>query len=180
MSIYTRRGDKGQTKLLGSTTVSKDHPRVEAYGCVDELNAVLGTVLAFSEMKGVTESLKKIQNDLFLIGAELASKGIKTKKISPVRVSELEKEIDQIASELPPLKNFILPGGSKTASLLHLARTICRRAERKVVAASKKDKINPNTITYLNRVGDLLFMQARYVNYKKKVDEIVWRGHTLR
>ena len=176
MPIYTRRGDKGKTTLIGSTTVPKDHLRVEAYGAVDELNAVLGTVLAFSEMKEVTECLEKIQNDLFVIGAELASKGTKTRSIAPSRISELEAEIDALEPDLPPLKNFILPGGSKTASLLHLARTICRRAERRVVSLSHKEKVNADTITYLNRVGDLLFMQARYVNYRKKVAEILWHG----
>jgi cob(I)alamin adenosyltransferase len=176
MPIYTKFGDKGTTSLLGSGTVSKDHPRVRAYGDVDELNAVLGIAIAFSEMKQVTDSLKKIQKDLFLIGAELASKSRK-RTVSPARVGEIEKEIDRLEAELPPLKHFILPGGSKTASLLHHARTVCRRAERKTVALSNKERINPTTVAYLNRVGDLLFMLARYVNYKKKVDEIIWKGH---
>ena len=176
MRIYTKFGDKGKTSLLGGTTVPKNDPHVEAYGAVDELNAVLGTVIAFCEIPDISDSLKKIQNDLFIIGAELASKGEKTKTIPPMRISELEQEIDKLTPELPPLHNFIIPGGSKTASLLHLARTICRRAERKVVALQEKEKINPDSLTYLNRVGDLLFMHARYVNYKKKVEEIVWRG----
>lgn len=176
MKIYTRFGDSGNTTLLGGTVVSKDELAVGAYGSVDELNAFLGTVLSFSEMQELTDSLKRIQSDLFIIGAELASKG-SSKTIPPARISEIEAEIDKLAAELPPLKNFILPGGSKTASLLHLARTVCRRAEREVVALSKTEKVNPATITYLNRVGDLLFMLARHVNYKKKVDETIWKGH---
>jgi cob(I)alamin adenosyltransferase len=176
MKIYTKFGDAGNTTLLGGTVVSKDELAVGAYGSVDEFNAFLGTVLSFSEMEEITESLKRIQSDLFIIGAELASKG-NHKTISPMRISELEAEIDKLAAELPPLNNFILPGGSKTASLIHLARTVCRRAEREVVALSKKEKVNPITITYLNRVGDLLFMLARHVNYKKKVNETLWKGH---
>jgi cob(I)alamin adenosyltransferase len=175
MPIYTKFGDKGSTSLIGSGTISKDHPRVEAYGDVDELNSVLGIAIAFSEMMQVTDTLKMIQKDLFIIGAELASKNPK-KTISPARIGELEKEIDGLESELPPLKHFILPGGSKTASLLHHARTVCRRAERKTVTLSSKEKTNPTMIIYLNRVGDLLFMLSRYVNYKKKVDEVLWKG----
>lgn len=176
MKIYTRFGDTGNTTLLGGTVVSKDELAVGAYGSVDELNAFLGTVISFSEMDDLTESLKRIQSDLFIVGAELASSGNR-KTISPMRITELESEIDKLAAQLPPLKNFILPGGSKTASLLHLARTVCRRAEREVVALSKKEKISPTTITYLNRVGDLLFMLARHVNYQKKVNETIWKGH---
>lgn len=176
MKIYTKFGDTGNTTLLGGTVVSKDELAVGAYGSVDELNAFLGTVLAFSELEELTESLKRIQSDLFIIGAELASTESK-KSLSPMRISELEEEIDKLAAALPPLKNFILPGGSKTASLLHLARTVCRRTEREVVALSKKEKVNPIIISYLNRVGDLLFMLARHVNYKKKVSETIWKGH---
>lgn len=176
MRIYTKFGDKGNTTLLGGAVVPKDDLHVKAYGSVDELNAFLGTVLAFSSEEPLTSSLSRIQNDLFIIGAELASKSARAKTISPIRITELEAEIDAIAEDLPPLKNFIIPGGSKTASLLHLARTVCRRAERNVVALSKKDKVNPDMVTYLNRVGDLLFMHARQTNYKKKVEEVIWKG----
>ncbi len=176
MKIYTRFGDSGNTTLVGGTVVSKDEPHVGAYGTVDELNAFLGAVISFSEMKEITESLKRVQADLFIIGAELASAKTNS-RISPARITEIEEEIDALSSDLPPLNHFILPGGSKTASLLHLARTVCRRAEREVVAVSKKSKINPHIIIYLNRVGDLLFVLARFVNYKKKVDEVIWKGH---
>lgn len=176
MPIYTKFGDRGTTTLLGGPAVPKDNPRVKAYGDVDELSTVLGIAMAFSEMKEVTDSLAKIQRDLFVIGSELASKTRKGKRITPARISEMENEIDKLEAKLPPLKNFILPGGSKTASLLHHARTVCRRAERSVVALSHKEKVSPETLTYLNRVGDLLFMQARFVNYKKKIAEAVWKG----
>lgn len=176
MPIYTKFGDKGTTTLLGGPIVPKDNPRVEAYGNVDELSAVLGIVISFSEVKEITDSLARIQRDLFVIGAELASKSGKGKKITPARISEIEREIDRLEAELPPLKSFVLPGGSKTASLLHHARTVCRRAERSIVTLSHKEKTNPETLTYLNRVGDLLFMQARFVNYKKRAPEAVWKG----
>ncbi len=177
MRIYTKFGDKGQTSLIGGGIVPKSDVRVDAYGSIDELNAVLGIVLSFSEISELEDSLKNIQKDLFTIGAELATTDARSRNISPSRVGELESEIDRLSSELPPLSHFILPGGSKTASLLHLARTICRRAERKVVELSTKEKVNPDVMTYLNRVGDLLFVQARYVNYKKKVNEVLWKGH---
>jgi len=175
MALYTKFGDRGQTSLLGGSVVTKDEPRVEAYGAVDELNAVLGVVIAFSDIDDVTASLSRIQKDLFVIGAELAGG---KKHIRPSRVGDLEKEIDVLWPELPPLKHFIIPGGSKIASLLHLARTVCRRAERQVVLLSNKEKkkVNPDIIVYLNRLSDLLFTHARYVNYKKKKEEVIWKG----
>jgi cob(I)alamin adenosyltransferase len=177
MRIYTKFGDKGSTQLLGGNVVPKNDPRVEAYGNVDELNSVLGIAIAFSEQEEIRSSLTKIQNDLFVIGAELASKGAKVKTIPPMRVSELEKEIDVLWAELPPLQNFILPGGSKSASLLHHARTVCRRAERSIIALSQSESVSPDIIIYINRLGDLLFTHARHINYKKKVVEVIWKGH---
>lgn len=177
MKIYTKFGDKGSTQLLGGSVVQKSDPRVEAYGSVDELNSVLGIAVAFCEADEVSASLKKIQSDLFVIGAELASKGAKARPISPARVGELEQEIDRLWADLPPLQNFILPGGSKTASILHHARTVCRRAERSIIALSQKEPVNPDIIVYINRVGDLLFTQARFVNYRKKIPEVIWKGH---
>jgi len=176
MRIYTKFGDKGSTSLIGGTVVPKNDPRVEAYGAVDELNAVLGLAIAFSDAPGLGESLRGIQSDLFIIGAELATKGKKAKAIPPSRTGEIEKEIDRLWAELPPLTHFIIPGGSKSASLLHLARTVCRRAERAVIALSQKEAVNADTIVYMNRVGDLLFTWARFVNYKKKVPETLWKG----
>jgi cob(I)alamin adenosyltransferase len=182
MRIYTKFGDKGSTSLIGGTVVPKNDPRVEAYGAVDELNAALGLVIAFSDMPGLKESLGKVQRDLFLIGAELAAKkskassGARPKPLPASRVGDLEKEIDAMWAQLPPLQHFLIPGGSKTASLLHLARTVCRRAERSIITLSQKEPVNPDIITYMNRVGDLLFTQARHVNYVKKVPEVIWKG----
>jgi cob(I)alamin adenosyltransferase len=176
MPIYTKFGDKGKTALIGGGVVPKDDPRVEAYGAVDELNAMIGLVLAFSDMNELGAALSGIQNDLFTIGVGLASKGAKAKSISPMRLSKIEAEIDHFENELPPLNHFIIPGGSKTASLLHLARTVCRRAERNVVSLSHKEAVNPDTIIFLNRLGDLLFVLARYVNYRKKIEERIWKG----
>jgi len=174
MAIYTRFGDSGTTALLDGRSVSKDDLRIEACGSVDELNSVLGVVISFNESEELRTSLIAIQHDLFAIGAELASKRQKIKRLNPNRVRELETEIDMLEKQLPALNHFILPGGSKTASLLHHARTVCRRAERVVVALSKKEKINTDITTYLNRAGDLLFIHARAVNYSKKIKEIIW------
>jgi cob(I)alamin adenosyltransferase len=178
MPIYTRYGDKGETVTLGGKTVSKDHERVVAYGEVDELNALLGVCVSFMDSGKTKEYLGKIQKDLFVIGAELAATG-KKKPMMSIRlqqVEDLEQEIDSTESSLSPLNNFILPGGSKTASMLHLARTVCRRSERSVVSLSRKEKINPQIITYLNRLSDLLFVLARATNRKKRVEEVIWRG----
>jgi cob(I)alamin adenosyltransferase len=157
--------------------VPKDDSRVEAYGSVDELNSVLGIAISFCEIEQIRSSLTKIQGDLFTIGAGLASKGVKSKSLPPARVSELEEEIDRLWEQLPPLQNFILPGGSKSASLLHHARTVCRRAERAVITLSAREPVEPGVIVYMNRVGDLLFAMARFANYKKKVPEVIWKGH---
>ncbi len=178
MSIYTRYGDKGQTVTLGGKSVPKDDPRVEANGSVDELNALLGVCISFMEEGAAKKLLSNVQKELFVVGSELAASG-KTKPsmtISLRHISEMESEIDKMESELSPLHHFILPGGSKTASMLHFARTVCRRAERSVVTLSKKEKINPQIIIYLNRLGDMLFILARYTNRKKRVDEVIWKG----
>ncbi|MCI0504016.1 cob(I)yrinic acid a,c-diamide adenosyltransferase [Candidatus Micrarchaeota archaeon] len=177
MKIYTKFGDRGSTSLIGGAVVPKNDLRVEAYGAVDELNAVLGVAMAFADAGPLRESLSRIQKDLFIIGAGLATRGgAKAKPLPPARIEELEKEIDGLWADLPPLRNFIIPGGSRTASLLHLARTVCRRAERSIIALSQKEAINPDTVIYMNRVGDLLFTQARHVNYENKAEEAVWKG----
>ncbi|MGV8085917.1 MAG: cob(I)yrinic acid a,c-diamide adenosyltransferase [Candidatus Bilamarchaeum sp.] len=176
MKIYTKAGDRGSTSLLGGVIVAKDDLRVEAYGNIDELNASLGLVYSTSELAEVHSLLRPIQNDLFTIGAELSSKGGKVSSISPFRVNELEAEIDRMDGQMPPLTNFILPGGSVISAQLHLARTICRRAERRVVTLSKSEKINPDIIIYLNRLSDFLFVLARFVNYQKKIPDVLWKG----
>ncbi|MEM2908694.1 MAG: cob(I)yrinic acid a,c-diamide adenosyltransferase [Candidatus Bilamarchaeaceae archaeon] len=174
MPIYTKIGDKGDTITLSGKKVRKDDPQVEAYGCVDELNAAIGVVIAFTDDNELREILIDVQKDLFIVGAELAIGS--TKKLTPAKTEKLEKIIDKIEPQLPYLANFVIPGGSKTAALLHLARTISRRVERRVVAAARTAKINPEILKYLNRLSDLLFVLARYANRKKRFEEIVWRG----
>ena len=178
MHIYTKFGDSGETALLSGKRVSKADIRVEAYGNVDELNAFLGLIISFSDLDIVRKPLIQIQKDLFIVGAQLScqNSSIKTPKLNENRINELEKAIDKIEEELPALHHFILPGGSKTAAMVHMARTVCRRAERRVVALSKEEKIDPKLVVYLNRLGDYLFMLAREINRKKRVEETIWKG----
>jgi cob(I)alamin adenosyltransferase len=177
MPIYTRFGDKGKTALHTGKTVSKGSIRVEAYGNLDELNSFLGVVLSRIRDKKIKEEILKIQNDLFEIGASLAGPGEKQhltlSKELKKRVLEFEKTIDLLTKKLPKLKNFILPGG-KTGSLLHYARTIARRAERRTVALAEKEKVLEEVLVYLNRLSDLLFMFARAINYREKQKETIW------
>ncbi len=176
MKIYTKFGDAGKTMLIGATT-TKDDGRVCAYGDVDELNALLGVILSFADDRELGAIVEPIQNDLFVIGTDLANPGgEKVNKISPTRVSDLEKSIHEYWEKLPALTHFIIPGGTKTASLLHLARTICRRAERSIVALATSEKVNPDILAYMNRLSDLLFTLARYENRKKRIDETIWKG----
>ncbi len=174
--IYTRLGDMGQTVTLAGKKVYKDDERVEAYGSVDELNALIGVILSFTRDAEVKKILTRIQKELFIVGAELAMEKTPKKRINPTHISALESDIDKTEEELSHLVHFVLPGGSKTASLLHLARTVCRRSERRIVTLSRKSKINPDIIAYLNRLGDLLFVLARYENRKKRIEEIIWSG----
>lgn len=178
MKIYTKHGDGGETSLIGGKTVAKDDARMEAVGQVDELNSVIGIVIAFSDSNELKEMLLKIQRTLFVIGADLATpvgEKITIPRLSPQKISELENIIDKINAKLPKIQSFILPGGSKTASLIHLARVICRETERRVVALNKHEKINEAIPVYLNRLSDLLFVLARDTNYRKKVPETLWR-----
>ena len=180
MKIYTKTGDKGETGLIGGTRVSKSALRVEAYGEVDELNAVLGYARARLADETIKEQLSAIQRDLFAIGAQLADpRGQIEKKaekagVNEARVKELEATIDRYDASLPPLRTFILPGGAEVGAILHLARGVCRRAERRVVALSKEAPLPPVLIAYLNRLSDLLFTIARAVNQKAGVEEIPW------
>jgi len=178
MHIYTKFGDSGDTSLLSGKKVPKSNIRVDAYGNVDELNAFLGLIIAFSDLETVKKPLIQVQKDLFIVGAQLScqNSSVKTPRLNEIRIAELEKAIDKMEEDLPALHHFILPGGSKTASMIHLARTVCRRAERRVVALSKEEKIDVKLIVYLNRLGDYLFMLARMVNRKKRIDETVWKG----
>ncbi len=179
MSIYTRLGDKGETFLLDGRKVLKEDARVEAYGSVDELNAIIGLVIAYSDDSELKETLQKVQKELFIIGAELAG-GKQIPIISLQKITDLEQVIDRIDETLPTLRHFILPGGTKTAALLHVARTICRRVERRVVTLAAREKINKQIIVYLNRLSDLLFVLARAENRKKRIEEPIWSAGSKR
>jgi len=176
--IYTRGGDSGETSLVGGRRVAKHDLRVEAYGTVDEANAALG--LARLRATGdLAAMLARIQNDLFDLGADLAtpSGGRKDKgalRIVASQVKRLEREIDRLNATLKPLDSFVLPGGSELAAALHLARTVTRRAERRAVALAKREAINPEAIKYLNRLSDHLFVLARFANAKGKKD-LLWK-----
>jgi len=179
VKIYTKTGDSGETSLFDNSRVSKADPRVDAYGEVDEVNACLGAALAAGVDADITAVLTAIQQDLFAVGARLADPSSRiadrvTKAAVTAQQTEmLEGTIDRLESELPPLRRFILPGGSPAGSLLHLARTVCRRAERRVVGLGT-DAIEPGVVIYLNRLSDLLFVMARAVNHRAGVPEIEW------
>lgn len=177
MKIYTKTGDDGNTGLQGNLRISKSHPRIIAYGTVDEANAALGIVLANSLDDDIINLLTKIQNELFLVGADLSNPNLNDVKnrISLEMIQNLESSIDQFASELSPLTNFILPGGDIAGAQLHYARTIVRRAETQVVKLSEKDEINSNCIIYLNRLSDLFFVVGRLINKRKGKDDILWK-----
>lgn len=176
MSIFTKLGDAGETSLIGGCRVKKNDQRIEAYGTVDELNAVLGMVRAQTKNKTINNVLKQVQHRLFTIGAELAS--LDTKNVMKIPVikekdlNELENAIYTTEKKLPKQKSFILPNGTQNATLLHLARTVCRRAERRVVECSEF-KPDPNLLKYLNRLGVLLFLFARLENKGKAKEEAV-------
>jgi cob(I)alamin adenosyltransferase len=181
MKIYTKTGDAGQTGLFGGGRVSKDDPRVEAYGDVDELNAFLGAARAVEVMPRVDEVLVPIQRDLFSIGALLATPDLEKMhdhlakaQIDDARIVSLEKEIDACDRELEPLRAFIVPGGSPKAASLHIARTVCRRAERRVIHLQKEVEIPQIVVVYLNRLSDLLFTLARVANNRAGAGEVTW------
>lgn len=170
MSIVTKGGDKGETSLLGGQRVKKTDDRIEAYGTLDELNASIGVALTYIKNIRLKQVLTQVQNDLFKIGAELASIGTQVKqipKINPARTDELEQEVKRIEQELPKQTSFILPAGNEAAAHLHLARTICRRAERTTIKLSEKHPVDNEIIKYLNRLSDLLFIYARQENKGK-------------
>ncbi len=181
MKIYTRTGDKGDTGLFGGGRVSKDDPRVEAYGDVDELNAWLGAVRSAEVMQRIDEVIVPIQRDLFSIGALLATPDLQkmqdhlTKaRIDDARIESLEHAIDDCDRELEPLRAFIVPGGTPKASALHVARTVCRRAERRVITLRRDVEIPEIVVVYLNRLSDLLFSLARVANARAGFGEVTW------
>lgn len=181
MKIYTKTGDTGQTGLFGGGRVSKDDPRVEAYGDVDELNAVLGFARAAEMMPRIDEVLVPIQRDLFSIGALLSTPDLKKMhdhlakaQVDDSRISELEHAIDACEKELEPLRAFIVPGGTPKAAALHVARTVCRRAERRVIHLQREVEIPQIVVVYLNRLSDLLFTLARVANTRAGAGEVTW------
>jgi len=182
LKIYTKTGDDGETGLFGGGRISKDSLRVAAYGAVDEVNAALGLARALDPQEFADALLQRIQRDLFTIGAELAAPDPDTVQkalsrraaIAESDITALEDAIDSHESRLEPLKNFILPGGAPKAATLHLARTVCRRAERAVVALSRHEQISPAILRYLNRLSDLLFVLARAANAHAGRPDVKW------
>ena len=179
--IYTKVGDKGETYLPGGKRVSKDTQRVVTYGTLDELNASLGLAASAIKDKHTTNIIQKIQGALFDIGAELANPQQNVKytnrfvKLDQSKITELERIIDQVDSRLKPISSFILPGGTEGSSRLHFSRSIARRAERQLTKLSRKESVNPNTITYLNRLSDLLFVLARNQNRQENIQDTPWK-----
>ena len=178
MKIYTKTGDGGKTSLFDNSRVWKSHQRIMSYGAVDELNSALGIAISLDLDIEVKNILVQIQNDLFVVGSDLANPDMsKTDiRVSETMIEFLEEKIDIAESELPDLTSFILPGGTLFASILHLSRTIARRAETHVVALSQDEEISKNAVVYLNRLSDLLFVLARSVNKRKNVSDIIWKS----
>jgi len=179
--VYTRTGDEGATSLGGGRRVPKDSLRIEAYGTVDELNSQIGAALAAGLDSSLIEPLGKIQNDLFHLGADLCvpeedKAAMPVPRIEERHVVELEGLIDRLSEDLPPLENFLLPGGTPGAAQLHLARTVCRRAERLLVTLSREEALGPFTVPYLNRLSDALFVLARTENRKRGRPDVLWNS----
>ena len=181
LKIYTKTGDDGDTGLFGGGRVAKDHPRVTAYGEVDELNAVIGQARSVEMMPRIDEVLAPVQRDLFALGALLATPDLEKMKeqlekarISDARIAQLEQAIDDGEAELEPLKAFILPGGTAKAAALHVARTVCRRAERAVIHLQHDTDVPQIVVVYLNRLSDLLFVLARVANKRAGAGEVTW------
>ncbi len=179
MKVYTRKGDTGETSLIGGTRVKKTNICIEAYGTVDELNSFIGLIRDTTEDKLAENFLVEIQNLLFIIGSELATDPDKNcitlPQIKDENVGKLEQEIDRMNEVLPELKNFILPGGDKTSSYCHVARSICRRAERRTIGLAQMTTVNDKTIRFLNRLSDYLFVLARYCTHQHKGKETLWK-----
>ncbi len=181
MKIYTKKGDQGQTFLFGGGPYPKDDERIAAYGTVDELNSVVGcAIVELGGSDALSSDLLEIQKQLFVVGAELATVNPKEEMakgfIKSDHIERLEKQIDAWEKDLTPLKHFILPGGTRTAAFLHLSRTICRRAERALVSLSHDQAVRPELVADINRLSDWVFVLARTVNHRAKVEDVLWEG----
>lgn len=180
MKIYTKFGDAGETALYGGIRVGKDDSRIEAIGTVDELNAYIGYAQTLIDDTDLCELMAQIQNHLFAVGADLATPATHTKaadfRIPADFTTVMETAIDAFSEELPPLTNFILPGGCPAGAILHIARVVCRRSERRVVQLAHETEVNPEIIRSLNRLSDLLFVLARTVNFRAQAPEPIWRS----
>ena len=177
MKIYTKTGDEGKTSLFDNSRVWKSDQRIMSYGAVDELNSSLGIALSLELDSEIKAILIKLQNDLFIVGSDLANPNMSDNKIrtTPEMITFLEQKIDLLEPQLEPLTSFILPGGTLLASILHLSRTISRRAETHVIALSQNEEINKDAAIYLNRLSDLMFIMARAINQRKNISDIVWK-----
>jgi len=177
MKIYTKTGDDGTTGLQGNLRLTKSHPRIIAYGTIDEANASLGIVLSHKLDLDIETVLTQIQNQLFLVGADLSNPNLKEKdnRMESSMVEQMEKIIDDYEQELSPITNFILPGGDAAASQLHFTRTVVRRAETCLIQLKEKEEINENCIKYINRLSDLLFVFCRVINKRKGKNDIIWK-----
>lgn len=180
MKIYTKFGDTGETALYGGTRLGKDAPQFEAIGTVDELNAYIGYVQTLIGDADLSALLSRLQNHLFAVGADLATPLTHTKsaemRISEDFTTEMEAAIDTLSEALPPLRNFILPGGCPAGAILHIARVVCRRSERCVVRLARETEVNPEILRSLNRLSDLLFVLARTVNFRANTSEPIWES----
>ena len=178
MKIYTKTGDDGTTGIQNGARISKTDSRIQAYGMVDEINSFLGIILSKLDEKDLVNLITKIQNDLFLVGSDLSNPDLKNtqNRVNDEMIKTLEENIDNLEKKLPPITNFILPGGHEIAALVHVSRSITRRAEIFVIFLSEKEKINNNCIIYLNRLSDLLFVIARTINQRKNVKDIIWNS----
>jgi len=177
--MYTRRGDKGETSLYGPKRVRKDDPRVEAYGTIDELSSVVGVIISAADDGTLASSLKEVQRMLFVAGGDAATEFRGRQKVPRIEASDtrrLEELTDELIAKLPPLSNFILPGGSPTGAMLQFARSVCRRAERRIVTASKSLEMNTELLPFFNRLSSYLFNLARWANKTAGSKEEVWKG----
>jgi cob(I)alamin adenosyltransferase len=178
--IYTKTGDTGMTSLVGGVRVSKLHPRLEAYGTIDELNSEIGLLITYVDDAQEVELLTEVQRKLFTVGSYLATDQTQRElreqsKMHPEDVQQLEAAIDRVDAELPPLRLFVLPGGTRAASVCHVCRTVCRRAERRIIALAEECEVEPNITVYVNRLSDYLFVLARKLNIQAGQDEIIWK-----